>query len=73
MVDRVGGWAFTVLGIEGYLVPIDVCYALVGLVRRDWVGLSGGRDVWAGIGAFFDGLRARSRTVSREGQAIAHG
>ena len=60
-------------GSEGYLVPIDVCYALVGLVRRDWVGLSGGREVWAGIEAFFDDLRARSRTVSREGQATAHG
>lgn len=60
-------------GVEGYLVPIDVCYALVGLVRRDWVGLSGGREVWTGIEAFFDDLRARSRTVSREGQATAHG
>ena len=60
-------------GIEGYLVPIDVCYALVGLVRRDWVGLSGGREVWAGIEAFFGDLRKRSVAVSREGQATAHG
>lgn len=60
-------------GSEGYLVPIDVCYALVGLVRRDWVGLSGGREVWAGIEAFFDDLRARSATVSRIGQATDHG
>jgi hypothetical protein len=60
-------------GSEGYLVPIDVCYALVGLVRRDWVGLSGGREVWTAIEAFFDDLRTRSDGVSRQGQATAHG
>jgi hypothetical protein len=59
-------------GVECYLVPIDVCYALVGLVRRDWVGLSGGREVWQGIEAFFADLRARSHPVSREGGAV-HG
>jgi uncharacterized protein DUF5947 len=60
-------------GVECYLVPIDTCYALVGLVRRDWVGLSGGREVWQGIEAFFADLRARSRTVARDGQAAVHG
>ena len=60
-------------GVGCYLVPIDVCYALVGLVRRDWVGLSGGQDVWKGIEAFFEDLRARSRSVERDGKAVAHG
>lgn len=54
---------------EAYLVAIDICYALVGLVRRDWVGFGGGREVWDGIEAFFGDLRARSVAVSsgREG------
>lgn len=59
-------------GIECYLVPIDVCYALVGLVRRDWVGLGGGKEVWRAIEAFFADLAGRSRSVSREGEAV-HG
>ena len=29
-----------------YLVPIDVCYELVGVVRLAWTGLGGGSEVW---------------------------
>jgi hypothetical protein len=53
-------------------VPIDVCYALVGLVRRDWVGLGGGKEVWRAIEAFFADLAGRSRPVSRGGETV-HG
>ena len=50
-----------------FLVPIDECYSLVGLIRMRWRGLSGGREVWEEIGRFFEELRERSKTVGREG------
>jgi len=53
---------------EHFLVPIDDCYALVGLVRRHWRGLAGGREAWTAIEAFFERLRARARTVTDEGK-----
>ncbi|MFN0280570.1 MAG: DUF5947 family protein [Kineosporiaceae bacterium] len=59
--------------VEAWLVPIDTCYSLVGLVRRDWVGFSGGEQVWAGIAAFFRGLDARSGSVDRHGRRAADG
>ncbi len=46
---------------EAYVVPIDVCYELTGIIRRDWRGFGGGETARASIGAFFDGLRARAR------------
>jgi hypothetical protein len=51
---------------EHFLVPIDECYSLVGLIRMRWKGLSGGREVWEEIGQFFEELRDRSKTVGRE-------
>jgi hypothetical protein len=42
---------------EYYLVPIDKCYELVGLIRSHWRGLSGGADVWRRIRCFFDDLK----------------
>lgn len=48
-----------------FLVPIDDCYALVGLIRTGWQGLSGGPQVWTAIGQFFADLRARARPVAR--------
>lgn len=41
---------------EQWLVPVDDCYRLVAVIRRSWTGMSGGRQVWTDIGAFFDGL-----------------
>lgn len=43
-----------------YLAPIDECYKLVGLIRSQWRGLSGGTEVWRAIVAFFESLEARS-------------
>jgi hypothetical protein len=51
---------------EYYLVPIDECYKLVGLIRTHWRGLSGGTEVWREIGAFFTALKKRSG-FGREG------
>lgn len=45
---------------EYYLAPIDECYKLVGLIRANWRGLSGGTEVWKEINAFFDSLKKRS-------------
>ena len=50
---------------EYFLVPIDTCYELVGLIRLNWRGLSGGREVWQEIERFF--ARLRERAGSRGG------
>ena len=46
---------------DHFIVPIDTCFGLVGLVRMSWRGLSGGKDAWLEIGHFFEALRKRSR------------
>jgi Family of unknown function (DUF5947) len=46
-----------------FLVPIEDCYSLVGLIRTRWRGLTGGREVWEEIEAFFEGLAGRSKEV----------
>jgi hypothetical protein len=51
---------------EHFLVPIDECYSLVGLIRMHWRGLSGGREVWDKIDRFFEELRERSKIIRRE-------
>ena len=58
LVRRAGG------GFECFLVPIDACYQLVGLVKMHWKGFDGGEDAWAAIHEFFAGLRERSERVA---------
>ena len=41
---------------EYYIVPIDLCFELVGVIRLHWRGLSGGDVVWKEITNFFDRL-----------------
>ncbi len=48
------------------LVPIDDCYALVGLIRTQWRGLTGGKEVWQAIGAYFEDLDRRARPASAQ-------
>ena len=60
LVNRVRG------AREHFLVPMDECYSLVGLIRMHWRGLSGGREVWEEIDRFFENLKKRSKTVARE-------
>jgi hypothetical protein len=48
-----------------WIVPIEDCYALVGVIRTHWRGLTGGRDVWLEIGRFFEQLDRRARPASR--------
>ena len=64
LVNRVRG------AREHFLVSIDECYSLVGLIRTRWRGLSGGREVWEEIGRFFEELRERSKRTGREGQGL---
>ena len=42
---------------EHWIVPVDRCYELVGLVRTHWKGFGGGGEVWAALDGFFDKLR----------------
>jgi hypothetical protein len=59
LVNRIGhsrGFA----GPEYYIVPMDECFKLVGLIRSRWQGLSGGTEVWREIGEFFNELKAKS-------------
>jgi hypothetical protein len=52
-----------------YIVPIDECYKLVGLIRLHWHGLSGGTEVWREVGTFFSNLKERAETHSGESNA----
>ncbi|HEY6412018.1 MAG TPA: DUF5947 family protein [Ktedonobacteraceae bacterium] len=52
-----------------YIVPIDACYQLVGLIRISWKGLSGGEEAWKAIAEFFTDLRAKSQPVRGEDNA----
>jgi uncharacterized protein DUF5947 len=47
---------------EHWLVPIDDCYELVGLIRSRWRGFGGGEEVWTEINRFFDDLPTREQT-----------
>jgi hypothetical protein len=58
LVNRVGA------AREYFLVPVDECYKLVGIIRIHWRGLSGGAMVWGEITRFFDELRRRSEPLS---------
>jgi hypothetical protein len=45
---------------EYFILPIDECFRLVGLMRLNWKGLSGGTDVWREIARFFADMRSRA-------------
>jgi hypothetical protein len=55
LVNRIG---------EGgtFIVPIDECYKLVGVIRMNWRGLSGGAEVWKAIADFFEQLEQKAGT-----------
>ena len=63
LVNRVGA-ARGLAAAEYYIVPIDACYKLVGLIRIHWRGLSGGTEVWKEIGAFFTDLRSKAEVLT---------
>lgn len=57
LVNRVGQAS------DHFIVPIDECYRLVGLIRTKWKGLSGGTEVWEAINAFFAEMKERTVPV----------
>jgi len=71
LVNRLG-YSRGYSAAEYYLLPIDECYKLVGLIRMHWKGLSGGTEVWRELGEFFTSLKARSVEVAVEIQEAAH-
>lgn len=48
---------------EVFVVPIDLCYELTGLIRVHWKGLSGGEEVHREMADFFDRIRAGARSI----------
>ncbi|MGW4892023.1 DUF5947 family protein [Kitasatospora sp. NPDC004240] len=48
------------------LVPIDVCYELVGRLRRCWKGFDGGAEARAELDAFFARLAERARPLRED-------
>jgi Family of unknown function (DUF5947) len=52
-------------GVECFLVPVDACYELAGRMRLQWRGFDGGAEARQSIAGFLDGVRARSRDISR--------
>lgn len=47
--------------VECYLVPIDICYELVGRMRLLWQGFDGGAEARADLDAFFEHVGRRTR------------
>jgi hypothetical protein len=57
LVNRTGG------AHEHWLVPVDRCYQLVGVIRTYWKGFGGGAELWEQIEAFFARLRRGAVSV----------
>jgi hypothetical protein len=47
-----------------FLVPIDQCFRLVGLIRVHWKGFGGGTAVWDEIERFFADLTRVARPAA---------
>ena len=60
-------------GCEGFIVPIDACYDLVGRIRTHWKGFGGGAEVQIQTDRFFEEVGARchgaATTVSVGGRS----
>ena len=39
------------------IVPIDVAYRLVGVVKESWEGITGGAAMREAVASYFEGLR----------------
>ena len=55
---------------EYYLLPIDQCYKLVGLIRSQWRGFSGGMEVWQQMRVSSANLRSKRHDQWRTGQCL---
>jgi hypothetical protein len=70
LVNRLG-YSRGYSAAEYYLLPIDECYKLVGLIRLHWKGLSGGTEVWRELAEFFSSLKAKATEVSPQTKEAA--
>ncbi|MEU9166201.1 DUF5947 family protein [Streptomyces sp. NPDC048420] len=52
---------------ECHLVPIDICYELVGRMRLLWQGFDGGAEARAALDAFFADVARRVRPLGEVG------
>ena len=55
---------------ECFLVPIDVCYELVGELRRLWKGFDGGTEAHTALNSFFDRVRSKARPAQISSEAV---
>ncbi|MFF4101980.1 DUF5947 family protein [Streptomyces sp. NPDC001903] len=53
---------------ECYLVPIDICYELVGRMRLLWQGFDGGAEARAALNAFFAQVERRAKVPAGAGE-----
>ncbi len=53
-------------GAEAFIVPVDVCYELVGRMRQLWRGFDGGTAARESITAFLDQVRSRAKSYLPE-------
>jgi len=44
-----------------FIVPIDVCYELIGRLRQEWRGFQGGEQVWRELDRTFARIAERAR------------
>ncbi len=49
-----------------YLVPIDICYELVGRMRLLWQGFDGGAEARAALDTFFEQVERRAKALAEE-------
>jgi hypothetical protein len=48
---------------ESWIVPVDRCYELVGVIRTYWKGFGGGTELWEQVESFFGRLRAEATSA----------
>jgi uncharacterized protein DUF5947 len=53
---------------DHYLVPIEDPFRLVALIRTNWRGLTGGKEVWEQIDGFFAELSGKAKTAKANGE-----
>ncbi len=46
--------------VEAFIVPVDACYELVGVMRACWRGFDGGEEARRAVLAFFDTVSERA-------------
>lgn len=61
LIDRAEG------AREHWIVPLDACYRLAGMIRTRWRGLGGGPELRQEVARYFEELRRGSERVRYDG------